>query len=113
MSGSFQSKHLQIHILDFIQPLAQLCTYWKEIPAELKRQDRVEENIPIFQDVQIWLPFAEGSAALGTLHSCAEGARSSLQHLLPSGSMQRKQALQGWHLYPPVKDRYSTTADRV
>ena len=108
---------MQIHVSDFIQPLAQLGTHWKEIPVRLKRQGGVEEDVPIFQNLQIWLPFAEGSAALETLHRCAEGPRSSLQHLLPSESLQSEQTLQARtkveRLYPPVKDRYSTTEDRV
>lgn len=87
------------------------------MPVGPKRQGGVEEDLRIYQDLQIWLPFAERSAALGTLHSCAEGARSTLQHLPPLESMQREQTLQGWtkgdHLYPPVKDGHSTKEERV
>jgi len=82
-----------------------------------KRPGRVEEDVSVFQVLHIWLPFAEDSTALGTLHSCAEGARFPLQCLLPSKSMHRQLTLQGWmkdeRLYPPVKDKYSATEERA
>lgn len=99
ISRGFQRKHLQIHVSGFIQPSCAPT-------GGLKRQGTAEEDVSLFQDLQIWLPVAEGSAALETLHRCAEGARSSLQHLLPSETMQREQTLQGWtevSVSPPRK----------
>lgn len=57
----------------------------------LKRQDVWKEHTHISVSPNL-LPFAEDSAALGTLHSCSEGARSPLQHPLPSESVRAEGA---------------------